>query len=1074
MANREFYRFDIVVGTRGDDVARQRLRALDNFIEHTRRRSEMLSRLRISPTARLNDQVSGPLRRIEGTVRAAASRVYTITVQLRDQVSPAMQRIRSALTSVPVMVGLGAAAVAPGVMIGQATKKAMDFEAQLSSIKALTGATREEMAQLSALAIKMGADTKYSALEAAQGIEELLKAGMSLQQIKGGGLEAALSLATAGDLALPDAAEIMSTAMNAFRRDGLAASRAADILAGTANASATSVQELRYALQAVSAVAANVGMSFEDTATALGLFANNGLKGSDAGTSLKTMLMNLIPQTKKQIELFRELGLITKDGSNIFFDAQGRLKSLAEIADILRHTLAGMTEEQRLSVLQEIFGSDAIRAANIIFKEGAEGVRKFKAEMNKVTALDVAKEKMNNAAGAVEQFRGALETMQIAALMPTMPLIKEFALWMADLAEKYTPAVTKRFESFSRTLRQLFSPNQGMDARQRVLTAKEEQVFGPQNPFAGMDTADKIVWLMDRAVEKLEGWMEGPGGEKVRKVFVKLAEIGFRAWFEALTGLLKGSFNQLLQGNFFAAGGLFGLALMLGAIPAARLALRGARLAGRGARGAVNLGRRIMGRVPEPPRSLRANELPYYGPGAKVEQQRRSLIQRVRQRLTRRAPTPVVPPKVEEKVVPRAAERVKPASRLRNVGTKVLRGASRAAFPVAIAVETVNVARANDKVRAAGGAVGGIGGAVMGAKIGGAIGTAVLPGIGTAVGGVLGSIAGGIIGHVAGGKIVDFFRNLFRPKQESAKAPVQGPAPDVAAQMQKIQAELGQAAAKVRAATDQLTVVLRNAVQFATMFGTALLFSSQRIMITSGMVIRNMIMAVVGAGMMNVAMLFSAQRIMQVSALAVRNIGIAALGAGMMGVALIISAHRVLGATTQATSRMGLIAAGSAALGMALIVGASRISQAVDRAVAALSRVSAPAAAPSPVTRRPGPRPSPYANGGIIRRPHLGLVGEAGPEAIIPLSPQRRRRALTLWERVGEYLGVRAYADGGIVGAVPVNAPAPAAAPVGGPIVVQAHIGAVHLGQDVNEEELAMRIGYQLLRAIKQAIENRT
>lgn len=329
-----------------------------------------------------------------------------------------------------------AAAAAPVIATFNSAKKAMNFEAQMSSIQALTGLTDSEMKKMEQLALEMGAKTKYSALQAGQGIEELLKAGIKPAQVQAGALEAALNLATAGNLELADAAEIMSTALNAFKSDAMTAAQASNILAGTANASATSVQELRYSLQMTSAVASGVGMSFKDTNIALGLFANNGLKGSDAGTSLKTMLLNLQPQTDKQIALFKKLGLVTANGKNQFFDATGKLKSLSEISGILEKSFGGLNQQQRLLAMEIAFGTDAIRAANILYKEGSKGAQDFARNMANVTALDVAKKKMDNAAGAVEQFNGAMETLQIAALMPTMPLIKKFALGAANIATK--------------------------------------------------------------------------------------------------------------------------------------------------------------------------------------------------------------------------------------------------------------------------------------------------------------------------------------------------------------------------------------------------------------------------------------------------------------------------------------------------------------------------------------------------------------------------------------------------------------------------------------------------------------
>ena len=280
--------------------------------------------------------------------------------------------------------------------IGGAITKSADFEARMSSIKAVTGSSAETMKQFHDAAVKAGADTAFSATEAADAIEELAKAGVSTKDILNGGLTGALNLATAGELDLKEAAEIASTALNAFKRDNLSVVDAANQLAGAANASATDVHELKYGLSMVAPVASGLGLSFKDTTNALAVFAQNGLKGSDAGTSLKTMLMNLQPQTKKQTNLMQELGIITEDGSNRFFTAEGKIKSFAEVSQVLKESLSGLTEQQQQQALKTMFGTDAVRAATIAMNEGADGANKMQAEISKVTAAQVAAEKLNN------------------------------------------------------------------------------------------------------------------------------------------------------------------------------------------------------------------------------------------------------------------------------------------------------------------------------------------------------------------------------------------------------------------------------------------------------------------------------------------------------------------------------------------------------------------------------------------------------------------------------------------------------------------------------------------------------
>lgn len=428
--------------------------------------------IQLNGIIRLKDMFSRPLKNSTDAMEKfekQTNHTRDANGRLRDEFGRFVGGANGAKTSMLGLTGVAGglstalAGVGAGMVAMNSVNLAMDFESQMSTIGALTGLAGKEMTQMTDLALEMGAKTKYSALEAAQGMEELLKAGISPATVKAGGLEAALNLATAGGLELADAAEIMSTSLNTFKDDGLEASDAANILAGAANASATSVGELKYGLSQAGTVASGLGLSFKDTSTALAVFAQNGIKGSDAGTSLKTMLANLIPDTKKANELFMDLGIVLEDGSNKFFDAQGNIKSMAGIASVLQKSLTGMTREQRAATLQTMFGSDAVRAGNILYKEGAEGVKKMQKEMANVTALQVAKEKMNNAAGAIEQMSGAFETMQIVIGTAALPAIKELALWMANLLEKMQQSsamdgITNALGMFGATLVALKTP----------------------------------------------------------------------------------------------------------------------------------------------------------------------------------------------------------------------------------------------------------------------------------------------------------------------------------------------------------------------------------------------------------------------------------------------------------------------------------------------------------------------------------------------------------------------------------------------------------------------------------------
>jgi TP901 family phage tail tape measure protein len=380
------------------------------------------------------------MKGFESQMTGMGSKIDSSFSQMAASMSSKFKSVGSSMTSMGQSMSL--AVTAPLVLIGGAAIKAgSDFQQAMANIKALGGSTGAELKQFEQIAMKMGTTTKFSSIEAAQGIAELSKAGLSTKDILNGGLKGALDLAAAGEISVKEAAELASTALNAFKDENMTVSQAANILANTANTSAADINDLRLGLSMSAGAAVLAGMSFEDVNTALGLLSNNGLRGSDAGTSLKTMLLNLQPQTAKQKELFQQLGLATADGTSKFIDASGKLKSLSEIAGLLRTSLGGMTDAQRMATLETLFGTDALRAAGFLYKEGAEGVNAFKAKLGDTTAEEVARLKMNTLEGQLKLLKngfinlGITMTQQnsgpLSALVTTL---QNVVAWFAKLS----------------------------------------------------------------------------------------------------------------------------------------------------------------------------------------------------------------------------------------------------------------------------------------------------------------------------------------------------------------------------------------------------------------------------------------------------------------------------------------------------------------------------------------------------------------------------------------------------------------------------------------------------------------
>jgi TP901 family phage tail tape measure protein len=341
------------------------------------------------------------------------------------------------------LAGIGATV---GAGFALAVNSAADFEKQISGIAAVSGATGPELESLRKKALQLGKDTAFSASEAAQAMEELVKAGLPLEDVLNGAADAAVALAAAGGVDMPEAAAQISNAMNQFGIAAKDAGAVADLIAGAANASAIDVGEFGQALKQAGAVANLAGVDFKDTATAIALMGQAGIAGSDAGTSLKTFFNNLQPTTEKQIALFRELGLMTKDGSNAFYDQAGNLKSLSEVSGILNTSLKNMTAQQKQAALETLFGSDAIRAAAILSNQGAAGFDKMAAAMGKVSAEDVAATRMDNLNGKIEQLKGSLETAAIvigSVLIPALTKIVDFVTTLINKFLELSPTTQK-------------------------------------------------------------------------------------------------------------------------------------------------------------------------------------------------------------------------------------------------------------------------------------------------------------------------------------------------------------------------------------------------------------------------------------------------------------------------------------------------------------------------------------------------------------------------------------------------------------------------------------------------------
>lgn len=325
-------------------------------------------------------------------------------------------------------LGVGSAALAG---VGLAIKTAADFDQSMSSVAATGNDARQNIDALRDAAIDMGAKTSFSAGEAASGIENLLKAGVDAKEVIGGGLQGALDLAAAGTIDVGDAAEIAATAMTQFKLSGKDVPHIADLLAAGAGKAQGEVSDMGMALKQSGLVASQFGLNIEDTTGTLAAFASAGLIGSDAGTSFKTMLLALANPSKESAKLMRELGITA-------YDANGQFVGITSLAGQLQEKLGGLDQATRDQALAQIFGNDAVRAANVLYKQGSTGITDWIGKVNDSGyAAETAHTKLDNLKGDLEQLRGSLETALIGAGEGAQSPLREMVQSLTDLINKW-------------------------------------------------------------------------------------------------------------------------------------------------------------------------------------------------------------------------------------------------------------------------------------------------------------------------------------------------------------------------------------------------------------------------------------------------------------------------------------------------------------------------------------------------------------------------------------------------------------------------------------------------------------
>lgn len=353
--------------------------------------------------------------------------------------------------------GLGVAVAAGTAVAAVGLQKAIDlgieYTGKLNELQAVSNATAVQMAQVGNTAKALGADLSLpatSAAGAAAAMLELAKGGLSVEA----SMKAAkgtLQLAAAAQIDAAAAAEIQSNALNQFGLAADQASRVADVLANTSNAASGSITDIALALKYVGPVAKSVGVSIEDTATAIGLLANKGIQADTAGTSLRGMLASLAAPSKPAAKALNQLGVEA-------FDSAGKFVGFRSVIEQLSKAQSRMTQEQFAAAAATAFGREPLAAIVALAESGAPAFDEMATAVGRQGgAADVAAAKMRGLGGAWEGFKSQLETAGIEIFESIDGPLESIVRKASDLVQKVTPAVKRGLDG-AVSAGQLFGP----------------------------------------------------------------------------------------------------------------------------------------------------------------------------------------------------------------------------------------------------------------------------------------------------------------------------------------------------------------------------------------------------------------------------------------------------------------------------------------------------------------------------------------------------------------------------------------------------------------------------------------
>ena len=490
---------ELVVSDRtgpGLDSATRRVSAFDRTVQETQSRLNKMSGSRWNVTFGAVDKATSIITGVESRISHVVGKAWNFTVGLIDKVTSPLQSIFNLLRNPILQAG---AVLGVSISVSDAISTFGGFESAMSQVRAISGASGEDMEQLTALAKEMGATTKFTAEEAAQGLTYMAMAGWKTEDMMTS-LSGVMNLAAASGEDLATVSDIVTDAMTAFgmAADGVTASGVAnathfsDVLAAASSNANTTVTGMGETFKYVGSMAGALGYNIEDVALATGLMANSGIKGTMAGTALNSMLTRLSTNTSGAADAISELGVE-------FYNADGSARNLGDVMGELRRATVNMTAAQKSELANTVAGTEAQKGLLAILNTSEEDYNSLAEAIYNAdgAAQQMSDTMLDNMQGSMTLLQSAVDGVKLSLGSRLSPYVRQFADWLTTKM----PAVETVINNVMDTI----------DGKIEALRGTIAEFTGSEE-WANADIWGKISIAWDKIVaEPFGAWWDSTG-----------------------------------------------------------------------------------------------------------------------------------------------------------------------------------------------------------------------------------------------------------------------------------------------------------------------------------------------------------------------------------------------------------------------------------------------------------------------------------------------------------------------------------------------------------------------------------